>query len=191
MFQRLVLSSENEQLSAVTEANLNRFSENLFQPQVKAAFVHDFITNKPTLSQFVTRLQRWRDKFEDILDNKPRRQQLENWSHYLAEFQHQKFDDVEVPGQYLLLKDNSNDFVRIDRFESEVELLRGPVNCSRRLTIRGHDGSIHPFIVQQPASRQGRREERVMQLFRILNGYVFFMFDSGSMFYLGDFVDLP
>ncbi|KAK5808732.1 hypothetical protein F5H01DRAFT_281683, partial [Linnemannia elongata] len=170
LFQRLVLSSENEQLSAVTEANLNRFSENLFQPQVKAAFVHDFITHKPTLSQFVTRLQRWRDKFEDILDNKPRRQQLENWSHYLAEFQHQKFDDVEVPGQYLLLKDNSNDFVRIDRFESEVELLRGPVNCSRRLTIRGHDGSIHPFIVQQPASRQGRREERVMQLFRILNG---------------------
>jgi len=134
--------------------------------------VHDFIANKPTLSQFVTRLQQWRDKFEDILDSKPRRQQLENWSHYLAEFQHQKFDDVEVPGQYLLLKDNSNDFVRIDRFESEVELLRGPMNCTRRLTIRGHDGSIHPFIVQQPASRQGRREERVMQLFRILNGYV-------------------
>lgn len=154
----------------MTEANLARFSENLFQPQVKAAFVHDFIANKPTLSQFVTRLQQWRDKFEDILDSKPRRQQLENWSHYLAEFQHQKFDDVEVPGQYLLLKDNSNDFVRIDRFESEVELLRGPMNCTRRLTIRGHDGSVHPFIVQQPASRQGRREERVMQLFRILNG---------------------
>ncbi|KAF9958937.1 hypothetical protein BGZ72_010618 [Mortierella alpina] len=170
LFQRLILNNESEQLSAVTEANLARFSENLFQPQVKAAFVHDFITNKPTLSQFVTRLQRWRDKFEDILDSKPRRQQLENWSHYLAEFQHQKFDDIEVPGQYLLLKDNSNDFVRIDRFESEVELLRGPMNCSRRLTIRGHDGSVHPFIVQQPASRQGRREERVMQLFRILNG---------------------
>ncbi|KAI7824749.1 FAT domain-containing protein, partial [Gamsiella multidivaricata] len=170
LFQRLILNNENEQLSPVTEANLTRFSENLFQPQVKAAFVHDFIANKPTLSQFVTRLQRWRDKFEDILDSKPRRQQLENWSQYLAEFQHQKFDDVEVPGQYLLLKDNSNDFVRIDRFESEVELLRGPMNCSRRLIIRGHDGSIHPFIVQQPASRQGRREERVMQLFRILNG---------------------
>ncbi|KAI8605964.1 hypothetical protein EDD21DRAFT_315697 [Dissophora ornata] len=170
LFQRLILNNDSEQLSAVTEANLTRFSENLFQPQVKAAFVHDFIANKPTLSQFVTRLQRWRDKFEDILDSKPRRQQLENWSHYLAEFQHQKFDDVEVPGQYLLLKDNSNDFVRIDRFESEVELLRGPMNCSRRLTIRGHDGSVHPFIVQQPASRQGRREERVMQLFRILNG---------------------
>ncbi|KAK3822766.1 MAG: hypothetical protein J3Q66DRAFT_279230 [Benniella sp.] len=170
LFQRLILNNESEQLSSITEANLTRFSENLFQPQVKAAFVHDFIANKPTLSQFVTRLQRWRDKFEDILDSKPRKQQLENWSHYLAEFQHQKFDDVEVPGQYLLLKDNSNDFVRIDRFEPEVELLRGPMNCSRRLTIRGHDGSVHPFIVQQPASRQGRREERVMQLFRILNG---------------------
>ncbi|KAG0235555.1 hypothetical protein B0O80DRAFT_498171 [Mortierella sp. GBAus27b] len=170
LFQRLILNNESEQLSNITEANLTRFSENLFQPQVKAAFVHDFIANKPTLSQFVTRLQRWRDKFEDILDSKPRKQQLENWSHYLAEFQHQKFDDVEVPGQYLLLKDNSNDFVRIDRFEPEVELLRGPMNCSRRLTIGGHDGSVHPFIVQQPASRQGRREERVMQLFRILNG---------------------
>ncbi|KAF9968989.1 hypothetical protein BGZ73_008918 [Actinomortierella ambigua] len=169
LFQRLIQNNDSEQLSPVTEANLNRFSENLFQPQVKAAFVHDFIANKPTLSQFVTRLQQWRDKFEDILDSKPRRQQLENWSHYLAEFQHQKFDDIEVPGQYLLLKDSSNDFVRIDRFESEVELLRGPMNCTRRLTIRGHDGSVHPFVVQQPASRQGRREERVMQLFRILN----------------------
>jgi hypothetical protein len=26
---------------------------------------------------------------------------LEQSSHYLVEFKHQKFDDVEVPGQYL------------------------------------------------------------------------------------------
>ena len=52
----------------------------------------------------------------------------------------------------------------------EVEFIRWVGTCSRRLTIRGHDGSLHPFLIQNPAPRQFRREERLMQLFRLLNG---------------------
>ena len=52
----------------------------------------------------------------------------------------------------------------------EVEFIRWVGTCSRRLTIRGHDGSLHPFLIQNPAPRHLRREERLMQLFRLLNG---------------------
>ena len=69
----------------------------------QAAFIYDFLTAKPNLSQYVAKLRMWRDKFESVLDNKPRHQFLEVLSHYLVEFQHQKFDDVEIPGQYLLV----------------------------------------------------------------------------------------
>lgn len=39
----------------------------------------------------------------------------------------------------------------------------------RRVTMVGHDGSNHQFKVQNPAGRNSRREERVIQLFRIMN----------------------
>jgi transformation/transcription domain-associated protein len=56
------------------------------------------------------------------------------------------------------LKDNANDFLRIDRFLPEIEVIRGYGSCLRRITIRGHDGSLHPFMVQNPAARHERSE---------------------------------
>jgi transformation/transcription domain-associated protein len=35
--------------------------------------------------------------------------------------------------------------------------------------LRGHDGTMNTFSVQQPAFRQSRREERILQLMRICN----------------------
>lgn len=46
------------------------------------------------------RLQKWRDKYEALLDARPRNQPLDLLSHYLTEFQYSKFDEIEVPGQY-------------------------------------------------------------------------------------------
>lgn len=37
--------------------------------------------------------------------------------------------------------------------------------------MRGHDGSLHQFAIQYPAARHCRREERIIQLFRILSGH--------------------
>ncbi len=104
-----------------------------------------------------------------LLDNRPKVRQLDHFSHYLAEFEYTKFDEVEVPGQYFLLKNNNKDFVKIQRFEPTVDLVRGHLSCSRRIHIRGVDGHIRSFIVQHPAARHCRREERIIQLFRILN----------------------
>lgn len=151
-------------------SNIARFAGSLYPGNIKTAFVHDFAKSKLNLEEYVAKLRLWRDKFEAMLDSRPRKQKLEALSHYLVEFQHQKFDDVEIPGQYLMLTDNANNFLRIDRFLPEVEIIRNYGNCFRRITIRGHDGSLHPFVIQNPSARQFRREERLMQLFRLLNG---------------------
>ncbi|KAI8880605.1 hypothetical protein K501DRAFT_224440 [Backusella circina FSU 941] len=169
LLTRLTNPSDALQLTHATIANIHRFADTLYPGNIKNAFVNDFANAKLTLEEYVAKLRLWRDKFEAMLDARPRRHKLETSSHYLVEFQHQKFDDVEIPGQYLMLKDNANDFLRIDRFLPKVEVIRNYGNCYRRLTIRGHDGTIHPFLIQNPVARQYRREERLMQLFRMLN----------------------
>ncbi|KAI8370186.1 hypothetical protein EDC96DRAFT_563874 [Choanephora cucurbitarum] len=169
LLSRLMNPKDNLELTGSTIHNIARFAGSLYPGHMKTAFVHDFATTKLNLEEYVAKLRLWRDKFEAMLDARPRKQKLEACSHYLVEFQHQKFDDVEIPGQYLLLKDNANDFLRIDRFLPEIEVVRSYGNCFRRLTIRGHDGTLHPFVIQNPAARQFRREERLVQLFRILN----------------------
>ncbi|CAO3644378.1 unnamed protein product [Mucor hiemalis] len=169
LLSRLMNPADTLQLTSATDGNIARFADSLYPGHMKTAFVHDFATSKLNLEEYVAKLRLWRDKFEAMLDARPRKQKLEACSHYLVEFQHQKFDDVEIPGQYLLLNDNANDFLRIDRFLPDVEVVRSYGNCFRRLTIRGHDGSVHPFVIQNPAARQFRREERLMQLFRIMN----------------------
>ncbi|KAJ1570141.1 hypothetical protein HK096_003231 [Nowakowskiella sp. JEL0078] len=158
-------------LSAQTEMNLSRFAEGMIPNHLKykAAFERDFILSKPDLPRLVEKFREWRDNLEILLDSKPERQNLENFCHYLVEFDHQKFDEIEVPGQYLQMKDNNKDFIRIERFVPEIEVVRAHGICHRRLKIKGHDGSLHYFIIQHPAGRYCRREERIMQLFRILN----------------------
>lgn len=169
MLTRLTNPNDTFQLTHATVANIHRFADSLYPGHMKSAFVNDFAKTKLNLEEYVAKLRLWRDKFEAMLDARPRKHKLEASSHYLVEFQHQKFDDVEIPGQYLMLKDNANDFLRIDRFLPEVEIVRSYGNCYRRLTIRGHDGTVHPFLIQNPVARQFRREERLMQLFRMLN----------------------
>jgi len=46
-------------------------------------------------------MMQWRDKYEKMLDSRSRSQSLDTLSKWLVEFQHGKFDEVEIPGQYL------------------------------------------------------------------------------------------
>ena len=153
-----------------TEANITRFAESVLPPHIRKAFELDFVKNKPTMYEYIQKLRTWRNRFEERLDRRKLTVPLEQYTHQLSEFRFLKFDDVEVPGQYLQHRDKNSDFVRIERFLPDVELIRGIGICHRRLKIRGHDGSIHPFAIQFPAARSSRREERILQLFRIFNG---------------------
>lgn len=156
-------------LPQATETNITRFAETILPAHIRKTFEADFVTVKPTMFEYIHKLRKWRDKFEEKLDRRNSHMNLENYTSLLSEFKYQKFDEVEVPGQYLQLKDKNQDFIRIERFIPSVDLVRTIGASHRRLKIRGHDGSIHPFAVQHPAARHCRREERIVQLFRQLN----------------------
>ena len=157
-------------LPAATEGNIRKFAETILPPHIRGSFEEDFVTKKPTMFEYIHKLRKWRDKFEEKLDRRPASASLETFSPHLSEFRFQKFDEVEVPGQYLLHRDKNQDFIRIERFLPNVDLVRTIGFSHRRLKIRGHDGSVHSFAVQHPAARHSRREERTIQLFRIFNG---------------------
>lgn len=163
--------AQEVRLPPSTEANITRFAESVLPPHIRKAFEMDFVNKKPTMYEYIQKLRVWRNRFEERLDqNRNQRATLESYTHQLSEFRFLKFDEVEVPGQYLQHRDKNQDFVRIERFLPDVDLVRGIGICHRRLKIRGHDGSVQSFAIQYPAARNSRREERILQLFRIFNG---------------------
>jgi transformation/transcription domain-associated protein len=164
--------AKDVKLPSATENNITRFAETILPSHIRGTFEADFVKVKPTMFEYIHKLRKWRDKFEEKLDRRTSPVPLESFAHYsphLSEFRYQKFDDVEIPGQYLRHKDKNQDFIRIERFLPDVDLVRTIGASHRRLKIRGHDGSVHAFAVQHPAARHCRREERILQLFRQLN----------------------
>ncbi|KAI9508927.1 FAT domain-containing protein, partial [Russula earlei] len=152
-----------------TNTNLHRMVTNL-SGQARKEYEDEFLKSKFTLSEYIRRLQRWRDRYERNLDSRPRLQPLDLLSHYLTEFQHGKFDDIEIPGQYTEDKDSNQNFAKIVKFGSKFENCRSNGYCWRRLTVHGSDNTEVSFSVQLPSGRHIRREERVMACFRMFNG---------------------
>ncbi|ODV96782.1 hypothetical protein PACTADRAFT_39977 [Pachysolen tannophilus NRRL Y-2460] len=166
---RLGNPTQDAKLPPSTEVNISKFADTVLPRNIRAEFEQDVITSKPNLETYISKLRRWRDRMELKLDRRFNKINLEILCPHLSEFHHKKFEYIEIPGQYLLNKDNNSHFIKIERFFPVVDLVRGPASCYKRLTIRGHDGSLHPFAVQFPAARHCRREERIFQLFRIFN----------------------
>lgn len=161
--------AKDVKLPPATESNITRFAETILPNHIKKSFEVDFVSVKPTMHEYIHKLRGWRNKFEEKLDRRNSRATLEAYSMHLSEFKYQKFDDVDIPGQYLLHKDKNQDFVKIERFLPNVDLVRTNAASYRRLRMRGRDGSTHSWAVQHPAARHCRREERILQLFRHLN----------------------
>ncbi|TFK43492.1 hypothetical protein BDQ12DRAFT_731508 [Crucibulum laeve] len=166
---RMNAQEDDGLLSLQTQQTLARMAANM-PGHVKRDFEDDFVTSKPTHYEYIQRLQQWRDRYENILDSRPRLQPLAVLSHYLTEFQYSKVDEIEVPGQYTEDKDTNQNFVRIQKFDPKFENCRSNGNCWKRFTIHGGDNSRTSFTVQLPCHRQYRREERVMQVLRNFNG---------------------
>lgn len=160
--------NDDGRLSEHNQRNIAKMAIHLAGPARKD-YEDEFVHSKPLMGEYITKLQQWRDRYETFLDARPRMQPLDLISHWLIEFQYAKFDEVEVPGQYLELTDGPQQFSRIRQFGSKFEMSRGQGFCFKRFVIHGHDGMKYNFAVQQPAARWIRREERVMQLFRTFN----------------------
>lgn len=79
---------------------------------------------------------------------------------------------MELPGEFLLPKHNHY-FVRITRFMPRVDVVQKHNSVARRLYIRGHNGKIYPYLVVNDSGlADARRDERVLQLMRMLNLYL-------------------
>ena len=171
------LSDQSPSPTSVLETSLKKVADILggsayLSQKFKSSFENDFLKGNLSLTETLDRLLKWRHQLGTVLDKLPSNFHLENFSRYLAEFEHQKYDEIDVPGQYLLLRDVGSDFVKLERFDSQVEIVRRHGSSFRRIIMVGSDGSRTPFIVQNPSSRQSRREERVVQLLRMADAIV-------------------
>lgn len=74
-------------------------------------------------------------------------------------------------------------YVRIARFIPEVKVVEKHNISARRILIRGHNGKIYPYLVLNDSClSDSRREERVLQMLRLLNHYLVTKKETGRRF---------
>jgi hypothetical protein len=61
----------------------------------------NFLAHQITFREYIRRMQRLHDRYEQGLDNRPRKEALDIGECLLSDFHHTKFDEVEIPGQYI------------------------------------------------------------------------------------------
>lgn len=165
---------------SILEASIKRVytmicNSSALTPLYKERFERDFLPASSGDSvladpnKILDLLFAWRRQLEPQLSRNPRQLALDGLSRFLAEFEYHRYDDIDVPGQYFLMRDGNQDFAKIEKFDALVPVIRRHGVSYRRLVIRGSDGQLYPFAVQNPAGRQTRREERVLQLLRFLD----------------------
>lgn len=59
--------------------------------------------------------------------------------------------------------------VKLDRVGADIPIVRRHGSSFRRLTLIGSDGSQRHFIVQTSLTPNARSDERMLQLFRVMN----------------------
>ncbi|OIV92684.1 hypothetical protein TanjilG_18035 [Lupinus angustifolius] len=121
-----------------------------------------------TLSQLTERLKHWKNVLQsNVEDRFPAVLKLEEESKVLRDFH---VIDVEVPGQYFTDQEVAPDHtVKLDRVAADIPIVRRHGSSFRRLTLIGSDGSQRHFIVQTSLTPNARSDERILQLFRVMN----------------------
>lgn len=121
-----------------------------------------------TLSDLTERLKHWKNVLQsNVEDRFPAVLKLEEESRVLRDFH---VVDVEVPGQYFTDQEVAPDHtVKLDRVGADIPIVRRHGSSFRRLTLIGSDGSQRHFIVQTSLTPNARSDERILQLFRVMN----------------------
>ncbi|GMY12228.1 transformation/transcription domain-associated protein-like isoform X1 [Fagus crenata] len=121
-----------------------------------------------TLSELTERLKHWKNVLQsNVEDRFPAILKLEEESRVLRDFH---VVDVEVPGQYFSDQEIAPDHtVKLDRIGADIPIVRRHGSSFRRLTLIGSDGSQRHFIVQTSLTPNARSDERILQLFRVMN----------------------
>lgn len=123
-----------------------------------------------TLAELTDRLKHWKGVLQgNVEDRLPAVLKLEEESAQLREFH---VLDIEVPGQYFNDQDVAPDHtVKLDRIGADVPIVRRHGSSHRRITMVGSDGSQCHFLVQTSLTPSARSDERMVQMFRVLNRF--------------------
>lgn len=163
--------------SAASESLARRAQATVQDPvfqKMKGQFSSDFDFSQPgamKLHNLISKLKKWIKILEAKTKQLPKSFLIEEKCRFLSNFS-QKTAEVELPGE-LLLPRQSHYHIRIARFMPRVEVVQKHNTAARRLYIRGTNGKIYPYLVVNDSGLgDARREERVLQLLRMLNHYL-------------------
>uniref|UniRef100_UPI00358FE8D5 transformation/transcription domain-associated protein-like isoform X3 n=1 Tax=Myxine glutinosa TaxID=7769 RepID=UPI00358FE8D5 len=160
--------------SAASESLARRAQATAQDPvfqKLKGQFTTDFDFSVPgstKLHNLISKLKKWIKILEAKTRLLPKFFLIEEKCRFLSNFSAQTAE-VEVPGECLLPKP-THYYIKIARFMPRVEIVQKQATAARRLYIRGHNGRLYPYLVMNDAClTESRREERVLQLLRLLN----------------------
>ena len=139
--------------------------------KMKSEFSSSFDFTVPgamKLQNLIQKLKKWIKILEAKTRTLPKSFLIEEKCRFLSNFSRQTAE-VELPGELLLPKHNHYQ-VCVQRFMPRVEIVQKHNAAARRLYIRGHNGKIYPYLVISDSGlADARREERVLQLIRMMN----------------------
>ncbi|ONK62905.1 uncharacterized protein A4U43_C07F9340 [Asparagus officinalis] len=171
-----VPQSLKKELSGVCRACFSADAVNKhvdFVKEYKHEFERDLDPESTTtfpasLAELTERLKHWKNVLQSNLEDRfPAVLKLEEESKVLRDFH---VVDVELPGQYFTDQEVAPDHtVKLDRIGADIPIVRRHGSSFRRLTLIGSDGSQRHFIVQTSLTPNARSDERILQLFRVLN----------------------
>ncbi len=160
--------------SAASESLVRRAQASAQDPvfqKMKSEFTSNFDFSLPgatKLQNLIQKLKKWIKILEAKTRSLPKSFLIEEKCRFLSNFSRQTAE-VELPGELLLPK-HSHYQVCIQRFMPRVEIVQKHNSAARRLYIRGHNGKIYPYLVVNDSGlADARREERVLQLLRMMN----------------------
>ncbi|KAL7869028.1 hypothetical protein AOLI_G00130160 [Acnodon oligacanthus] len=160
--------------SAASESLARRAQATAQDPvfqKMKGQFTTDFDFSVPgsmKLHNLISKLKKWIKILEAKTKQLPKFFLIEEKCRFLSNFSAQTAE-VEIPGEFLMPKP-THYYIKIARFMPRVEIVQKHNTAARRLYIRGHNGKIYPYLVMNDAClTESRREERVLQLLRLLN----------------------
>lgn len=152
--------------------------------QTRVKFRADFeesLLPSMKLIALIAKLKNWINILGQKKKLMPKTILMEDKCRFLSNFS-QHTADVEIPGDALMPKLTIY-YVRIARFIPEVKVVEKHNTSARRILIRGHNGKIYPYLVLNDSClSDSRREERVLQMLRLLNQYLVSKKETGRRF---------
>ena len=172
-----VSSVSSSYATAASESLARRAAATANDPvfqKMKLQFTADFdfsTSNAMKLHNLISKLKKWIKILEAKTKVLPKSMLVEEKCRFLSTFS-QTTAEVELPGEFLIPRHNHY-YVRIARFMPRIEIVHKHNTAARRIFIRGHNGKIYPYLlVNDSCLSDARREERVLQLLRLMNHYL-------------------